>query len=364
MSAFLLEVVHDLRRKRMLPVAIVLGLALVLVPIFLLESPGDARPAPTGLPVVGSPPGSGLPPVQLERASQKQLSRLDAFSSKDPFGRPYRRRAESTAEGLTGDPAELAQSALGGGGLGSPAGSSSSAFPPLVGGGSAGGGGSSGGASPSGGSSGSGSPESSSPSGSTDEPSKAETPKRRRDPADASLFTFRLDLRFGPTGKVTDYPNVKRLSSLPSEKLPLLVFLGANEKGTEAVFLLDTARLRPEGGEERCRPSPERCAFLHLEEGSEDDVQTFLDEEGKRFHLRVIDIELARVKPGEDEEEPAGADGDTGSSDGSEGASGSESSEAETTGSPEEDGDSKDEGRDGELPSSFPDLFDLILGRR
>jgi hypothetical protein len=151
---------------------------------------------------------------------------------------------------------------------------------------------------------------------------------------------------------VTDYPNVERLEALPSEELPLLVFLGANEKGTEAVFLLDTERLRPEGGKESCRPSPERCTFLHLEEGSEDAVQTFLDEEGKRYHLRVIDIELARVKPGEDERESAGPD-DTGSSGDSEGASDSGGSEG-----------ASDSGGDGESLAGFSDLFDLILGRR
>jgi len=147
---------------------------------------------------------------------------------------------------------------------------------------------------------------------------------------------------------VTDYPNVERLEALPSEELPLLVFLGANEKGTEAVFLLDTERLRPEGGKESCRPSPERCTFLHLEEGSEDAVQTFLDEEGKRYHLRVVDIELARVKPEEDEKESAGPD-DTGSSDGPEGAPDSGDSEGAS---------------DGESLPGFSDLFDLILGRR
>jgi len=357
MRSFFVDVLHDLRQTKMLPIAVLLVLALVLVPVFVLDSAGDERSEQTTLPPVGPQPGSGLPPLRLEQAGERRLSRLDAFSSKDPFGPPGGRTPGQDAQAAGAGAAELAQSALGGGSGADP--SSASAFPPLevgpTGGGGSSGGGSSGGGGPEGPAGSSGSAP---PSGSSD---GASGESEDEDPQE--LYTFRVDLRFGAGDKVSDQRGVKRLTPLPSEELPLLVFLGTNETGTEAVFLLDGQQLMPAGGRGECRPTPARCTFLSVRKGS---AVALVDQEGTRYELKVVDIKLARVRPadssdGADEIEPppAGSEG----SPGSEGSDGSpDSGQSDDSSSPYDSENLRH--RDEGSPLSFPDLFDLILDRR
>jgi len=124
---FLTDVLHDLRHSRMLPVAVLLVLAVVLVPVFMLESAADQEPKPIALPALSATPGSGLPPLRLEQASQRRLSRLDAFSSKNPFGRPGDRDGARRSRGVASGVTEMAQSAFGSGGPSTGTGSSSGA---------------------------------------------------------------------------------------------------------------------------------------------------------------------------------------------------------------------------------------------
>ena len=58
----------------------------------------------------------------------------------------------------------------------------------------------------------------------------------------------------GPKG-VRSYRNLPKLSLLPAQDNPLLVFLGVEDAGTKAVFLVD-AKLRSVEGEGTCTPSP------------------------------------------------------------------------------------------------------------
>ncbi len=348
--SFLTDVLHDLRHSKMLPVAVLLLLAVVLVPVFVLESAADQEPTPTALPPVNATPGSGLPALRLEQASQRRLSRLDAFSSKNPFGRPGdrdgARRSQDAAPGVT----EMAQSAFG---TSSATGSSGS--PPTLmtgppGAGASGGGPSSpgsSGASPSGSS---GSPSGSPDGGSGEQPREDDEGTPSGDRETVSLYTHRVDLRFGRTGEVSDRDDVKRLSPLPSDALPLLLFLGASEDGSEAAFLVDTERLQPVAGDGRCQPSPERCTFLYLGEGTDDDQQTFVDPEGNRYQLRVVDIKLVRVRRSQGAE-------DTGEK--ADGSPTTSSRTSDDSGKRDRDGQTA-----GELPLGFPKLFDWIVGRR
>jgi len=111
-------------------------------------------------------------------------------------------------------------------------------------------------------------------------------------------------------------------------------------------------------GDGRCQPSPERCTFLYLGEGADDDPQTFVDPEGNRYQLRVVDIKLVRVRRRQGAE-------DTGEkATGSPSASTPTASPTTSSRAREDSGKGGADGRTDELPLGFPALFDWVVGRR
>lgn len=279
MNSFLLDVWHDLRQKKLWPVAAVLAAALLLVPVVLLRGPSPSEPS--DVPAGGQGPAASgpMPGVSLEAAADRTPSRLDVFGSQDPFSRPSAEPGQrSTA--VDGSVSELASGSselAAGGSLG---GSSSDPFGSL--GASAGGSASAGTPSsegPAGGSAGPGTPDSSAPSG---DASGAEQPK---------LYNFQADVRFGLAGRERDLKNVDRFTPLPNELKPYVVFLGVSNTGKSAVFMVDTDKVKP-AGEGKCKPNPELCTFVYLRDDDKTDQEAFIDEEGRRYNLRLVDIEL------------------------------------------------------------------------
>ena len=74
-------------------------------------------------------------------------------------------------------------------------------------------------------------------------------------------FTYVADVKFGRSDrKLRTYRGLRRLEMLPSSKSPLLIFLGTEADGGNAVFLVDST-LRT-SGEGNCEPSRNECATL------------------------------------------------------------------------------------------------------
>jgi hypothetical protein len=258
MSAFLLDVWTDLRSKRLLGVALVLLVAILAVPIFLL------KPAKQASPATAQASGSAAGPAAAALAEQVQVepSKLSRFSSKNPF------------KPLGGG------SSVGGAASGAPA----TAAGATAATGSASGGGSSGGGS-SGGSSGGGSSGGGS-SGGGSAPSPTPTPKT----TPGAKYTYVADLTFGHGSHDKRYKGFKRLGVLPDESNPLLVFLGVTSDGGNAVFLVDSTLHST--GEGRCKPSGSECNFLYIGPGAED---TLTDSDGTVWTLRIDAIRQVKV---------------------------------------------------------------------
>jgi len=272
-----LGVVADLRARRLLPVAILLLAALIAVPLLLSRSPEpvtvDAAPSADVVDTGGLPGPDealgGKPLVTL--ASLEVSSDLDSFRPRDPF-KPLR-----TLDAIGADPVTNVALAPTGTGAGDPAGGSGS---------QPSGAGDTGGANPSPGGGGNGGGR----GGPAPTPAPAPTPGPAPDPEPAPerRYTYAVDLTFdGPESDLRTFRNLPRLSMLPSEASPLLIFLGVGADANDVVFLVD-ATLRPSSeGEGTCSPSPKDCATVSLEPGEQ---QVFLDDQNRRYVLQVDQI--------------------------------------------------------------------------
>lgn len=282
MSALALGIWQDLRRRRLLPVALLMLVALVALPVVALK-PAEEPEAPPVATTSGAATQSvdGLPSPD-QALSDKPLvslavldepSDLGEFESKNPF-QPIEEVASSgaTDSGSTGTSGGVPPVGSGG--------TTASGDAPGSSGGSTGGGNS--------GSGGSGD------TGGGDEPTPSPQPAPKQDdskPKTEQKLTYALDLTIrGPKG-VRAYRNLPKLSLLPAQDNPLLVFLGVEDAGTKAVFLVDV-KLKSKEGEGTCTPSPEQCATLALAPGEE---HVLINDQGQTWTIRIVEVRETSV---------------------------------------------------------------------
>ena len=294
MKNFLTDLWHDLRAKRLWPVALVLLAGLVAVPVVLskkAEEPAVAPPAPAAKAEAPKSDGPAeLAEVKLEDLGQGTGSSLSSFDDpSNPFAPPPKvlERIRSEAEG-TGDGAPPADGGSGGdvkvdggslgGGAGADTGSGDTGSGD-TGGGSTGGG-------DTGGDTGG--------TGDTPEP-----PVDGGEKTTTVSYTYVADITFRANNHRRKIKAMEKLDILPDRANPLLIFLGVTENAGNAVFLVDSTL--DTAGEGSCKPSRSECAFLYLGPGSEHE---FTNEEGDSYTLRVD--EIRRVKLG-DGKKKAGA---------------------------------------------------------
>src|SRR5215207_7182550 len=99
MKIFLLDLLHDLRAKRLWPVALVLAIALVAVPVVLSKpSETPSAPPPTARKAPDPRDLKALASVKLQEADERGSS-LDTFDPSDPFRPPTRITKRSNQEG-------------------------------------------------------------------------------------------------------------------------------------------------------------------------------------------------------------------------------------------------------------------------
>src|ERR687892_1853820 len=282
MKNFLLDVWHDLRAKRLWPVAVVLLAGIVAVPFVLAkkaDEPGVAPPAPAA--EAEAPKADGpaeLAQVKLEELGQGTGSSLSSFKDpSNPFAPPRKvldrisaeaKAAEGDAGGESGGDATVKGGSLGGG-------AGSDDAPSDTGSGDTGGGSTGGG-------------DTGGATGDTGD-TPAPPPVDGGEKTTTVNYTYVADVTFRANNRRHKIKALEKLDILPDRANPLLIFLGVTENAGNAVFLVDSTLAA--AGEGSCKPSRSECAFLYLGPGSEHE---FTNEEGDSYTLRVE--EIRRVK--------------------------------------------------------------------
>jgi hypothetical protein len=268
MTSFFIDLWHDLRERRLWPVAVGLLAAIVAVPAVLFKPVSDATP-----PSVAAPKPSGvatLPVVNVE-SGPIEGSRLEAFraSEKNPF-KPMKDLAKPAATAGAPGPGASAAGAGSTGGSTSTSGGSTSTS---TSGGSTSGGSTSGG---------------STSGGSTSAPSSS-TPSSTAPTTE--WFRYAADFSFGPTGGKADvFKSVANFTLLPNEATPAVVFLGVNADGKTAMFYVADAGFTADG-EGTCNADGAACRYLTLKVADSSDEETFSAVDGSvSYDLKLLKI--------------------------------------------------------------------------
>lgn len=105
--------------------------------------------------------------------------------------------------------------------------------------------------------------------------------------------SYRVDLRFGQDGTLTRRNDVARLSPLPSSKDPFFVFMGVLADGETALFLVSSDAEAT--GDGVCKPSPENCERIELRAGQTEffDVTT---PDGATVQYQLDLVRVSRVR--------------------------------------------------------------------
>lgn len=247
MNVFFLEIWHDLREKRLWPVAAGLLVALVAIPVVMLKpgssaGGGDVAPAPKAESV------NSLLPVKLAEGGAKG-SDLKAFDSKNPFkpGVKLGGAGSSIASLVAPNSSKLGSD--GGSDKGASTGAGGTVGAPTTG-------------------------------------TTPTTPTKK-----TARYTYVVDVTFVKNGRASRRTGLRKLSMLPNADAPLLLFLGVDAKADNAIFLVDSTLKT--FGEGSCDPSPQECGVLSLGSGAEHE---FTDAEDNSFGLRIDEIRRVPLK--------------------------------------------------------------------
>lgn len=224
------KLVAELREKRLWPVALVLLLAIIAIPIALSKSATPARVAQLPQSPSGSPSAASIPVINQQTTPAQ--SRLTG-PSRDPFGAPSSAPSGSTT-GVASSGGASSTTSSSGTSSGSSSSSSSSS------------------------STSSGSSSSSSPPSIT----QSATPK----PAPAGLTatqSYDVSLAItGSSGNLNTIDPLERLSVIPSKQQPLLVELGVLHGGQRVLFVVQPGTVV--NGPGTCTPGPIDCQIVSL----------------------------------------------------------------------------------------------------
>ncbi len=110
----------------------------------------------------------------------------------------------------------------------------------------------------------------------------------------SELFTRRVDVMMGIQGDPKLHENVKPMTILPNEETPVVAFLGTDEAGERAAFVVaKDATLS--GGTAACVPAPENCLYITLERAETATLDFGPD--GQTYELRLLEIRDVELKP-------------------------------------------------------------------
>jgi hypothetical protein len=106
------------------------------------------------------------------------------------------------------------------------------------------------------------------------------------------FYAGRIDVTIGQLGDAKRVDGVRYLDLLPSEKNPVVAFLGLAKGGEGAVFSVsrDVVEAEGDGGCAPKKPAP--CQYVTLHEG---DQETFKYADGTTYRLRLLHTHIVRV---------------------------------------------------------------------
>ena len=274
MHNFFLDLWHDLREKRLWPVAALLLAATAAVPVVLMEKEQPAPP-PSPTATQGQTAADKLPTITLDEVSGDAPSSLAAFkaSQRNPF-RPLKDLPEVDEAKADDENKTVTRGDSSGGGDATVSKGSS---------GSSGGSGSA-----SGGGTGSG--------------AGSFTGQR------TTYFTYRADVRFGKPGKEEVMKQLDSFTMLGDSKDPAAMFMGISDDHEYAVFAVDTARYES-NGEHECKPSEDRCEFIFLKVDGDANETTFTTLDGSvTYNLEILAIKRVVLDKSDVEKVPTEKD--------------------------------------------------------
>jgi hypothetical protein len=251
---FLQDVYYDLKDRHLLPVAAVLIVAIVAIPIALSQKgSGDGEAAEIASPSAAQSSAANQAGQLVAKAApglRDYRRRLDHLAPHDPFRAKYA-DPEPTAES-GGSPNEPA------GSTGTETSSSSESFS-----GSESGGG---------------------------EPPTTTTPHQ-----ELTYYSYAIDVRISGGGsgegseKATVRRNLPELTMLPSRETPAVVYMGATRDGKKAVMTV-SSDVQAIFGDAKCALGSERCELLVMEEGL---PETFVyGGAGRTYRIELLKIHL------------------------------------------------------------------------
>jgi hypothetical protein len=257
MKIFFLDLWQDLQAKRLAPVAVVLVLALIAVPVVLSKPAKTTAPPPVHAARTAPDPKDlkALASVKLANADERGSS-LDTFDPSDPF-RPPKSVTKKKEAADTNAPSSVAGNTSGGSTSGDTSGGGDTGSTGGTTGGT--GGGTTGG------------------TGGGDQPQTVQ-------------YRYVVDVTFITNGHARHIKGLERLQMLPSENSPLLLFLGVTANAGNAVFLVDSTL--DAAGEGSCKPKASECAFLYIGAGSE---HAFTNDDGDSYRIRIDEIRKVPV---------------------------------------------------------------------
>jgi len=282
------DVYRDLRDRRLLLPAVGLLVALVAVPMMLKSSEASTPPAPA--PVVSEPDNALTAAVLADDtiSVRNYRKRLESLKSKNPFKPQF--VPDTGSEGGDETVPGTGGTSGGGGAVAATGSASGGAYPTETGtsddlaindgteditvdetdtevvdeGGNGGGG------------------------GGGNEPSGDDVE------VVSELFTRRVDVMIGLEGNPKIRENVKPMTILPDETTPVVAFLGTDEAGKRAAFVVaKDATLA--GGTAACVPAPENCLYITLEKG--ETAKLDFGPDGQTYDLRLLQIRDVELKP-------------------------------------------------------------------
>ncbi len=250
---FLQDVYYDLKERHLLPVAAVLLVAIVAIPIALSQKGsggGEAsEAAEAGTAQISTAAQSGQLVAKAAPGLRDYRRRLEHRTPQDPFKARYT-SPESTGEGT------------GGSSTSEP--SSSSAT------------------------------ETSIPSESTSgsESGGSETTTH----SELTYYSYAIDVRVtggsGSDRKTTVRHNLPELTMLPSRETPAIVYMGATKDGKKAVMTV-SSDVQAIFGDAKCALGSERCELLVMEPGL---PETFVyGGAGRTYKIELVKIDLVET---------------------------------------------------------------------
>jgi hypothetical protein len=280
MKVLLLDVLHDLRAKRLWPVAAALAIAIIAVPVLLLGvlSPKSAPAVPTqaAAPAGPDPVGSD---VRVSSEPEAGSSDLAAFKSHNPFrpkGGPVKTKVslgeQNADQGEPSPPPATDASAEGT----TPSGSGSEATPP--------------GKSPAGGGDGSSNESGDGDSANNDGSKSSDKNDSSQDTVkveeEVRVVSYNAEAAYGVAGKVK--PHTLRPNDVFPRGERYFMYSGVSRDGKAIFTVLDPTLVSERKGEGHCVQVSGRCAVLHLKDGEE---RRFENDKGEAFVIRLRALE-------------------------------------------------------------------------